>query len=171
MVITDGGEEFTDDAMEALRRNVQKNSCNLSQEGTKAESGHGGDPGSPRDLRRSPGNGRRSGVNDDDDDSDDDGVDKDSNYRDVDNDGGDGDGNNDRDGHDDSNDDDDGVLGGREGRGAGGADVIIERLTWGDHTDFLERNADGGGGGGANGGGGFDFIVAADVICELGGRF
>lgn len=35
------------------------------------------------------------------------------------------------------------------------ARVFLERLTWGDHAAFSEAYRDG-----------FDFIVAADVICE-----
>ena len=178
MVITDGGEEFTDSAMEALRRNLEQNSCNLSQEGKKqmvAESAagdrdDGGRSGTaPRCPQRSAGTGARrigSGNDENDDDGDE--------YGSI-------------DGNGNSDDADDFVVGGKEG-GACGAQVLLERLTWGEHADFLERNGgdggcggdgsavvDGEGEGGGNdgvggcggGGGGFDFIVAADVICEL----
>lgn len=44
------------------------------------------------------------------------------------------------------------------------AQVQLEKLTWGEHSDFLEKHggADAPGGMGE----GFDFVVAADVICE-----
>lgn len=117
MVITDGGEEFTDSALDALRLNLEKNSCNLLP------------PASPP-LR-----------------------------------GGDG--------HDTV------AATAAVAGGGGGARVTLERLTWGEHEDFLERYAgrgsagDGSGGAGGGRGGGFDFIVAADVICErvISGRY
>lgn len=56
-----------------------------------------------------------------------------------------------------------------------GAQVALEKLTWGEHEAFLERNGGGtdrttdddvNGGNRREGRGGFDFVVAADVICE-----
>ncbi|CAM9688345.1 unnamed protein product [Laminaria digitata] len=140
VAITDGGEEFTDSAMEALRRNLEKNSCDLVE---------------PRPRRR-----RRQQLSQEEEKV-----------------------------H--------AVSESGDGGGGGrGAKVLLERLTWGEHADFLERNGgagdggdDGGCGGGGGGGdndsavvdgegqeggyggvgctgGGFDFIVAADVIYE-----
>ncbi|CAM9435145.1 unnamed protein product [Ectocarpus sp. 13 AM-2016] len=112
VVITDGGEEFTDSAMDALRANLVKNSCNL--------------------LAQSPArNGSNAAVG-----------------------GGGGDAA--------------AVAAAAAGKGAR---VALEKLTWGEHEAFLERN---GGGSdrtsdGVNAGdhrGGFDFVVAADVIYE-----
>ncbi|CAN0278706.1 unnamed protein product, partial [Ectocarpus sp. 4 AP-2014] len=113
VVITDGGEEFTDSAMDALRANLVKNSCNLlaqppARNGSNAAVGRGGAAA---------------------------------------------------------------VAAAAAGRGAR---VALEKLTWGDHEAFLERN---GGGSdratdGVNDGdhqegrGGFDFVIAADVIYE-----
>lgn len=77
VVITDGGEEFTESAMETLRENLERNSCPLSSEEK-----------SQRTDR---------------------------------------------------------------------AQVFLERLTWGDHSDFIESHQSG-----------FDFILAADVLCECG---
>lgn len=77
VVITDGGEEFTDSAMETLRENLERNSCLPSY-----------DERSSRADR---------------------------------------------------------------------AEVFLERLTWGDHSDFVESHRSG-----------FDFILAADVLCECG---
>lgn len=113
VVITDGGDEFTDSAMDALRKNVEKNSCNLPT---------------------------ISPVSDDDDGAD---TTADATAAAV------------------------AVVDG------GGANVILERLTWGEHAGFLERYRCGGSGAvnsenydGGEARGGFDFVVAADVICE-----
>lgn len=195
VVITDGGEEFTDSAMEALRRNLEKNSCNLSQGGGRGEERvmieSGGDDGdgdaggtggiAPRYPQRSAGTGvGHNGSVSDKREHDD----------------GDEDVNNEGNGNgDDVDADADIVVGGcKEEGGARGAEVLLERLTWGEHAEFLKRNGGGGGGGGSGGGDGssavvdcegeggghggvsgcgggggpgFDFIVAADVICEL----
>ncbi|CAN0283352.1 unnamed protein product [Ectocarpus fasciculatus] len=110
VVITDGGDEFTDSAMDALRTNLVRNSCNL--------------------LAQSPARN----------------------------------GNNAADGGDAAS----------AAAAGSGAHVALEKLTWGEHGAFLERN-----GGGCDrtaadvndrddqeGRGGFDFVVAADVIYE-----
>ena len=198
VVITDGGEEFTDSAMEALRRNLEKNSCNLCQGGRGGEErvvvesgGDGGDGDvggtAPRYPQRSAGTGAGDTGSGNDKREHDDG-DEDINNE--------GNGN----GDDVDADADNVVGGGEEKGGARGAKVLLERLTWGEHADFLKRNGGGGGGGGdsdggggggddssavvdcergkggrhggagdcgGGGGAGFDFIVAADVICEL----
>lgn len=118
MVITDGGEEFTDSALDALRLNLEKNSCNPLPPTSPARDGDGADAAAAAAAATA-------------------------------------------------------VAG-----GGGGVRVALERLTWGEHADFLERYSVGsgaaedgnGGAGGAGGGGGrkggFDYIVAADVICE-----
>lgn len=67
---------------------------------------------------------------------------------------------------------DDGVVAPGE---ASGAEVLLEKLTWGNHEEFLDRHGSSGGGIAVCGdgdreegsGGGFDFVLAADVICEL----
>lgn len=113
VVITDGGEEFTDSALDALRLNLEKNCCNLLPQT------------SPRPAAR--------------------------------------------DGHDAA------AAAAAAAAGGGGARAALERLTWGEHADFLERYSGVGSGaeedgseGAARGRGstGFDYIVAADVICE-----
>lgn len=114
VVITDGGEEFTDSAMDALRKNLEKNSCNLVAASSSPSS-----------------DGGAAGANDDDEST---------------------------------------------GGGVGGARVVLEKLTWGDHAGFLERYGGAGSGSAVADGNdgprreaeaaGFDFIIAADVICE-----
>lgn len=47
------------------------------------------------------------------------------------------------------------------------AQVSLERLTWGNHAEFLGRHGDLRGACGTEGG--FDFVLAADVICECPG--
>lgn len=120
MVITDGGEEFTDSAKDVLRKNLEKNSCRLTLAAAESRRDVAEDARGSLGLRSA---------------------------------------------HPDASEGccDDGAL-----PAAGGdAEVVLERLTWGDHKGFLERY---GGGGGADDGGreevGFDFVVAADVICE-----
>lgn len=98
--MTDGGDEFTDSAMDALRRNLEKNSCFLEVP-----------------------SGQHVGL------------------------------------------EDDSLPGERtsmHGDPSTGARVVLERLTWGEHEDFLERYGDA-----ARLRGGFDFIVAADVLCKF----
>lgn len=110
MVVTDGGDEFTDSAMEALRKNLEKNSCSM------VESSRVVDEGRRTAAPLAENGGWENGRG-----------------------------------------------GGGRGTGEGGAEVCLERLTWGEHDAFLGRY------GGVDGGigGGFDFIVAADVICEF----
>ena len=121
VVITDGGEEFTDSAMDALRLNLENNSCILLPPmSPPSRDGHGAASAAVAAAVA----------------------------------GGDGDG----------------------GGSSSGARVALERLTWGEHKEFLERYSgvgsraaeDGSGGAGGAGSrrGGFDYIVAADVICE-----
>ncbi len=111
VVITDGGEEFTDSAMDALRRNLEKNSCNLLAAAPPGKDEDGASAAAPA-----------------------------------------------------------AVVG---GGGGDGARVALERLTWGEHSDFLDRYGGGSGAaqdsngeGGGRAGAGFDFIIAADVICK-----
>lgn len=121
VVVTDGGEEFTDSALDALRLNLEKNSCNLLPPAT-----------SPTRDGDGLGDGLGATVA--------------------------------------------AAVGGAGGASSGGARVALERLTWGGHAGFLERYGVGSGGGavedsnGGAGGGrgkrGFDYIVAADVLCE-----
>lgn len=113
MVVTDGGDEFTDSAMETLRKNLEKNSCNVVEGSRVFEAGTrtaaaAADLTAPLAEDRGWADGRSRG------------------------------------GH---------------GAGEGGAEVCLERLTWGEHEAFLGRYR--------GVGGGFDFIVAADVICEF----
>lgn len=140
MVITDGGEEFTDSAMDALRRNLEKNSCNnviREDRGCEDRSFSFGGSNLLTDSRPAPGSATSDEVG--------------GGVRGL----------------------DDGTASSPTRACATSADVSLERLTWGKHGDFLERysGGDGGGAGGVNEGGrgvgGFDFIVAADVICEM----
>lgn len=118
VVVTDGGDEFTDSAMEALRKNLEKNACNMV----------GGPPIFDEGKRTAAAAAANLAAP----------LAEDGGWE-----GGRG--------------------GGGHGAGEGGAEVCLERLTWGEHEAFLGRY------GGIDGGvgGGFDFIVAADVICEL----
>ncbi|CAN0383912.1 unnamed protein product [Pylaiella littoralis] len=117
VVITDGGEEFTDSAMDALRKNLERNSCKMPTTLPTSDGDEGaGAAGAAATTAAA-------------------------------------------------------AVAVENGRGA---KVVLERLTWGEHANFLERY--GGGGSGAvkvenkdEGGeerGGFDFIVTADVIYE-----
>lgn len=134
MVITDGGDEFTDLAMEALRQNLEKNSCKLA-----------GTPGVARIQQR---NVRKQGPDEVDDRV-----------------------------HENTS----AVSGEGESRvfdsviqadASDEAEVFLERLTWGEHEGFLEsiRSGHGEGEEGGeetkSGDKGFDYIIAADVICE-----
>lgn len=114
MVITDGGEEFTDSAMDALRDNLEKNACDVCNSISSSASNK---------MRHQQQNKlEATGISPD------------------------------------------------QQR----ADVLLERLTWGEHEEFLTRHGGVSDGAGDSGGGvmeaafgaGFDFIVAADVICE-----
>lgn len=166
VVITDGGEEFTDSAMEALRRNLEKNACNLPRGGGGGEEervgvesrddgddGAGGSSGpAPRCPRRSAGTGAEhsgSGNGEHDDDDNYDGDDADANGNDADA---------------EAKADADGFVGGGEEEkgGARGAKVLLERLTWGEHADFLERHGGGGGSGGDGSGDGGDGSAVVD---------
>lgn len=108
--MTDGGDEFTDSAMEALRRNLEKNSCHL-------EVPPGQHIGLEDDSLPAAGTSTRGDPSTGDD----------------------------------------------------GVGVVLERLTWGKHEDFLERYGERGGdtADAARLRGGFDFIVAADVLCKF----